>query len=147
VDVAEALPAAAQQQAAPVLPKLQPISSVLARQLQREQQQRKRLCRQLHRLERQLQRANSSSISPAADIVAWEEVADSTTDGEDPLFSSSTPPSVQQLQRLLVHRRSQLLQATSSSISDVSRGESSLPGWWRGGSGKGSSSSMALCHH
>jgi hypothetical protein len=93
---------------------------VLAKQLQREQQQRKRLCKQLHSLERQLQRAGSNSTN-SLDWLGVHEVA-AETDSDDPLFSSSTPPSVQQLQRLLVHRRSQLLKATSSSISDVARG-------------------------
>lgn len=108
----------------PGLPQLQPISSVLAKQLKREQQQRKRLGQQLHSLERQLGRANGSSSQ--ADSVAWVQVPELITaeaDSDDPLFSSSAPPSVQQLQRLLVHRRRQLLQATSSSVSDVTRGE------------------------
>lgn len=109
-------------QTTPVLPQLQPISSVLAKQLQHEQQQRKRLCQQLHSLERQLQRAASNSTN-SLEWLGVQEVA-AETDSDDPLFSSSTSPSVQQLQRLLVHRRSQLLKATSSSTSDVTRGES-----------------------
>jgi hypothetical protein len=116
---------AAQQvalQTTPVLPRLQPISSVLAKQLQREQQQRKRLCKQLRSLERQLQHAGSNSTN-SLDWLGVQVVA-AEPDSDDPLFSSSTPPSVQQLQRLLAHRRSQLLNATSSSISDVTRGES-----------------------
>lgn len=133
----------------PPLPNLQPISGVLAKQLQREQQERKRLCRQLQRLEQQLHNAGTSSSSSLSDQVlgtlldldnragtassttttAAEAAAaggvavdDAVGDG-DPLFSSRTPPSLQQLQRLVVHRRSQLLRATSSSISDVTRGE------------------------
>lgn len=120
-----AAPAADQPAPAPVLPHLQPISSVLARQLQHEQQQRKRLYKQLRALEWQLQRAQGT-ITTQADSISWLEVQDpaaATDSSDDPLFSSSTPPSVQQLQRLLVHRRRQLQQASSSSISDVARGE------------------------
>lgn len=115
-----------------MLPQLQPISSVLARQLQLEQQQRRRLYKQLKALERQLQRAQGSTAQPDASFTLdWLQVPSpaavdisSDSSSDDPLYSSSTPPSVQQLQRLLVHRRSQLQQATSSSISDVARGES-----------------------
>jgi hypothetical protein len=119
----------APQQAQQALPALQPISSSLARQLRREQQQRKRMYKQLQSLERQLQASSSSSSALGeAGITDGLQLPGAAADmgADDPLFDlSSGSPSVQQLQRLLVHRRSQLLRATSSSISDVTRGKAS----------------------
>lgn len=119
-------PTAAAQLTSPevpsALPNLQPISRMLDRQLQREQQQRKRLRKQLQRLERQLYNRTSSSSSDQAEFLEPFS-SPRQADSDDPLFSTARPPSVQQLQRLVVHRRTQLLRATSSSISDVTRGE------------------------
>jgi hypothetical protein len=110
-----------------VLPKLQPISRTLARELQREQRLRKRLKQQIGLLQRQLvlycdnqsllatdNSSNSlATLSSSSSVELYEEW------GDDPLFSAATPPSLEQLQRKLVHVQRQLLQANSESLADV----------------------------
>jgi hypothetical protein len=115
-----------------LLPKLQPISRTLARELQREQRLRKRLKQQIGLLQRQLVLRGDSqnllvtdnsgnspatrSSSSSSSIQLYEEW------GDDPLFSAATPPSLEQLQRKLVHVQRQLLQASSESLADVLTG-------------------------
>ncbi|KAF6261727.1 hypothetical protein COO60DRAFT_733722 [Scenedesmus sp. NREL 46B-D3] len=115
-----------------LLPKLQPISRTLARELQREQRLKKRLRQQIGLLQRQLElhgdsqsglatdnpsnslaRISSSSSSSSSTVQLYEDWSD------DPLFSAATPPSLEQLQRKLVHVQRQLLQASSESLGDV----------------------------
>jgi hypothetical protein len=57
------------------------------------------------------------SSSSSSSIQLYEEW------GDDPLFSAATPPSLEQLQRKLVHVQRQLLQANSESLADVLTGE------------------------
>lgn len=135
------------QEYMPCLPaSLKPISSSLACELKRQQQLKKRLRRQLTSLQRQLHDvmnttssqaitdlpgegglaldSSSSSSTDSASSSLEDSFASSFTDeSDDPLFSASTPPSVEQLQRQLVYVRSQLLQASSRSLSDVLTGE------------------------
>jgi hypothetical protein len=61
--------------------------------------------------------ATLSSSSSSSSIQLYEEW------GDDPLFSAATPPSLEQLQRKLVHVQRQLLQANSESLADVLTGE------------------------
>ncbi|WIA40140.1 hypothetical protein OEZ86_013539 [Tetradesmus obliquus] len=110
------------------LPKLQPISRTLARELLREQRLKKRLKQQIGLLQRQLVQhgdsqtalasnnpgsAVSSSSSSSSGVQLYEQWS------EDPLFSAATPPSLEQLQRKLVHVQRQLLQASSESLADI----------------------------
>jgi hypothetical protein len=116
------------------MPKLQPISRTLARELHREQRLKKRLRQQIGLLQRQLllQGGNqpgllvnnpgsivssSSSSSSSSSIQLFEQWE------EDPLFSAASPPSVEQLQRKLVHVQRQLLQASNESLADILTGK------------------------
>jgi hypothetical protein len=139
----------AAQDPVPCLPEnLKPISSSLANELRRQQHLKKRLKKQLTTLQRQLHNMSNIASSQTIGVLAGEGVvgtrdhssgsystdsASSSLDDcfgngfreecEDPLFSTATPPSVEQLQRQLVYVRSQLLQSSSESLADVLTGK------------------------
>jgi hypothetical protein len=60
----------------------------------------------------------SVSSSSSSNVQLYEQWS------EDPLFSAATPPSLEQLQRKLVHLQRQLLQASNESLADILTGKS-----------------------
>lgn len=106
------------------VPRLHAISRTLARELRQEQRLNKQLQTEIAQIQRQLQ-----LVSGQGSLASQQSLGSSSSNSladdavEDPLFSLTTPPSVEQLQRRLVKLRSQLQAAGSGSLADVMTGE------------------------
>lgn len=102
--------------------KLQPISRTLAHKMQHEQRLKRKLQSEIQKLQQQLHQVHCPWPSQQELNPSTNQSTDNDELVDDPLFSLSTSPSVEQLQRRLVRLRSRLQAANTGSLADVRTG-------------------------